>query len=73
MELAREKHQVEQLEKSRSDPLDSHKVLVELLKNTAKEVVDELSKEEGLLAKVLEQGKSTQAKWVFRLFRDFIN
>jgi hypothetical protein len=62
MELSREKHLVEQLEKPREEQLDSHKVLVELLKNLPAEVADEISKEGGLLAKVLDSGKATQAK-----------
>jgi hypothetical protein len=62
MELSREKYHVEQLEKSRDDPLGSHKVLVELLKKTPNEVADELSKEGGLLAKVFDLVNATQAK-----------
>jgi hypothetical protein len=62
IELSREKYQVEQLEKARVDPPDSHKELVELLKKTPKEVTNELNKEESLLAKLLELGKATQAR-----------
>lgn len=62
MELSREKHLVEQLEKPQGQQLDSHKVLVELLKNLPAEVADEISKEGGVLAKVLDSGKATQAK-----------
>jgi predicted HTH domain antitoxin len=62
MELSREKYHVEQLEKSRGDPLDSHKVLVELLEKTPNEVAHELSKEGGLLGKVLDLVKATQIK-----------
>jgi hypothetical protein len=62
MELAHAKHQVEQLEKSRGNPQDPHKMLVELLKITSKEVADELSKEDGLLAKIFDLGKATQAR-----------
>jgi hypothetical protein len=61
-ELSREKHLVEQLEKPRGEQLDSYKVLVELLRNLPAEVADEISKEGGLLAKVLDLGKATQAK-----------
>ena len=62
MELSREKHLLEQLEKPRGEQLDSHKVLVELLKNLPAEVADEVAKEGGLLAKVLDSGKAIQAK-----------
>jgi hypothetical protein len=62
MELAQAKHQVEQLEKYRGDSQDSHKVLVELLKKTPKEVADELSKENGPLTKISDLGKATQAR-----------
>ncbi len=62
MELSREKHLVEQLEKPRGEQLDSHKVLEELLKHLPAEVAEEISKEGGLLAKVLVSTKETQAK-----------
>jgi hypothetical protein len=62
MELSREKYQVEQLEKARDELPDSHNELVELLKKTPKEVADELNRDEGLLEKILDLGKATQAK-----------
>jgi hypothetical protein len=62
MELSREKYHMEQLEKARDELPDSHKELVELLKKTPKEVADELNRDEGLLGKILDAGKATQAK-----------
>jgi len=62
MELAQEKYQVEQLEKTRADPQDSYKVLAELLEKTPKDVANELTKEDGLLAKILDLEKTTQEK-----------
>jgi hypothetical protein len=62
IELSREKHLVEQLEKPRGEQLDSYKVLLELLRNLPAEVADEVAKEGGLLAKVLDSGKAIQAK-----------
>ena len=62
MELAQEKYQVEQLEKTRADPQDLHKVLMELLEKTPKDVANELTKEDGLLAKLWDLGKTTQSK-----------
>ncbi len=62
IELAHEKHQIEQLEKARADPQNSYKELRELLQKTPKEVANELTKEDGLLAKIWDSGKTTQAK-----------
>ncbi len=62
IELSLEKFQVEQLERAQGDQPDSLKELVVLLKNSPKNIVEELNKEEGLLAKVLELGKETQVK-----------
>jgi hypothetical protein len=44
IELSREKHLVEQLEKPREEQLDSYKVLVELLRNLPAEVADGFGK-----------------------------
>lgn len=60
--LGREQHQVEQLEKAQGDPTKSYKELVELLKKAPKDVAEELNKEEGLLAKILDFSKATHAK-----------
>jgi hypothetical protein len=62
MELSREKHRVEQLEKARDELPNSHNELVELLKKVPKEVTDELNRGEGLLMKILDLGKATEAK-----------
>lgn len=60
--LGSQQHYIEELERARGDPMKCHSELVALLKNAPKDLADELNKEEGLLAKVLESSAAIQAK-----------
>jgi septal ring factor EnvC (AmiA/AmiB activator) len=61
-EIGHERHAKEQLQRQLSSQNEAHKELVQLLKKTQAGVVDELTKDGGLLARVLNSESSTQAK-----------
>jgi hypothetical protein len=62
IELSRTRHTAEQYQKQLIAQDSSHKELVDLLKNTQSNIVDELTKEGGVLARVLNSESSTLAK-----------
>jgi hypothetical protein len=61
-ELGYERHAKEQLQRQLSSQNEAHKELVQLVKATQAGVVDELTKDGGLLARVLSSESSTQVK-----------
>lgn len=61
-ELGYERNTKEQLQRQLSSQNEAHKELVQLMKKTQAGVVDELTKDGGLLARVLSSESSTQAK-----------
>lgn len=62
IELGRTRHTAEHYQKQFIAQDSSHKELIELLKNTQSNIVDELTKEGGVLARVLNSESSTLAK-----------
>ena len=62
IELGRESHNAEQTQKLLAAQSSSYKQLVEVLKNTQSNIADELTKEGGVLARVLTSESSTLAK-----------
>jgi hypothetical protein len=63
-ELGREKNSVEKLQDIARAQVTAHKELVDLLKNTPTGVVGELSKDEGILVKIMSSVNATQEKLV---------
>jgi hypothetical protein len=63
-ELGREKNSVEKLQDIARAQVTAHKELVDLLKNTPAGVVGELSKDEGILVKIMSSVNATQEKLV---------
>lgn len=61
-ELGYERNTKEQLQRQLSSQNEAHKELVQLMKKTQAGVVDELTKDGGLLARVLSSESSTQVK-----------
>ena len=61
-ELGYERNTKEQLQRQLSSQNEAHKELVQLMKKTQAGVVDELTKDGGLLARVLSSENSTQVK-----------
>jgi len=62
LELGRERHLSEQYQKQLNAQSSSHKELVELLKNTQTSIVDDLTKEGGILTRLLTSDNTTKTK-----------
>lgn len=62
LELGRERHLSEQFQKQLNAQSSSHNEIVELLKNTKTSIVDDLTKEGGVLARLLTSDNTTQTK-----------
>ena len=63
VDLGRERHNTEQLQKNPSTQNESHKALTEILKETQSALVDDLTKEGSVLANVFNSEQSLQAKY----------
>lgn len=61
-ELARERHNAEQFQKQLAVQNSAHKELVESLKKIQPNIVDELTKDDGIFAKLLSSESCTTAK-----------
>lgn len=61
-ELGRERHNAEQFQKQLNIQNSAHEELVTLFKNTQSALIEELTKEGGVLAGMLKMESSTQDK-----------
>lgn len=62
IELGRERHAVSQLQKQLNAQTEAHKELIEHLKNTRSGIIDDLTRESGILARILYSESSAQEK-----------
>jgi hypothetical protein len=64
LDLGRERHNTEQLQKSQNAQNESQKELLETLKKAQSTIVNELTKEGGVLASLINSEASIQAKYI---------
>jgi methanogenic corrinoid protein MtbC1 len=62
LDLGRERHNTEQLQKSLDAQNDAHKELVETLKKAQSTIVEELTKEGSFLANIINSESTIQMK-----------
>jgi hypothetical protein len=62
IELGRERHNAAQLHKQLNTQAEAQKELTEHLKNTRSGIIDDLTKEDGILAKILSLESSTETE-----------
>ena len=63
VDLGRERHNTEQLQKSLNAQNEAHKELIETLKKAQSAIVDELTKEGSVLASIVNSENSVQKKY----------